>query len=201
MNYLSQTTIPYAVALNAKLIDGYAWHNAVWGSFPGKPDNNREFLFRVDKRQDWCRVLLLSMDEPSSTDILAWRIRKIASDFLEHDVYRFQLKANPTMRRSADRRRLAIYDDARLREWLDRKACDSGFEIDADSLDVGTPIDEAFVKNGRRGKHAAVDFSGVLHVTDRTLFSNAFHNGIGSAKGFGYGMLMLQPLSSNTSPD
>ena len=64
----------------------------------------------------------------------------------------------------------------------------------ADTLEVGAPVDETFDKDGRRGKHAAVDFTGVMRVTDRDLFIQTFNTGIGSAKGFGYGLLMLKPI-------
>ena len=46
----------------------------------------------------------------------------------------------------------------------------------------------------RTGTHAGVRFRGRLQVTDRERFIHAFHHGIGSAKAFGYGMLLLQPL-------
>jgi CRISPR system Cascade subunit CasE len=44
------------------------------------------------------------------------------------------------------------------------------------------------------GKHVAVDFRGVLRVQDREKFKRTFAAGIGSAKGFGFGLLMLEPV-------
>jgi CRISPR system Cascade subunit CasE len=193
MRCLSQAMIPVPVALRAGLTDGYAWHQAIWHAFPGKPDARRDFLFRADRRADACRVLLLSAEAPASGDVFAWRTRDVGDAFLGHAVYRFQLKANPTMRRSADKRRLAIFDEGRLREWLERKAQMSGFAVAPETLSVGAPLAEVFVKNGRQGKHVSVDFEGVLRVIDRDAFTETFNNGIGSAKGFGYGLLMLQP--------
>jgi CRISPR system Cascade subunit CasE len=52
-----------------------------------------------------------------------------------------------------------------------------------------------FVKQGHRGKHIGVDFQGVLRVTDRAAFHYAFETGIGPAKAFGFGLLMLQPVA------
>ncbi|MCK5806428.1 MAG: type I-E CRISPR-associated protein Cas6/Cse3/CasE, partial [Lentisphaeria bacterium] len=118
----------------------------------------------------------------------------VADSFLTHDAYRFQLRANPTMRRNADRRRLGIYGEDRLREWMKRKADQHGFEILADSLVVGAPIDETFVRDRKRGKHVAVDFGGMLEVRDRAAFIHAFEAGIGSAKAFGFGLLMLRAV-------
>jgi len=194
MSYLSQARISYAAALDAKLVDGYAWHNAIWQAFPDRPDDARDFLFRIDRREDGFRVLLLSQQMPVSTKTVIWQTKEVSPSFLEHEAYRFQLKANPTMRRSEDKRRLAIYDETKLRAWLMRKAASSGFAVEPDMLEIGAPIDETFVKDGRRGKHVAVNFTGVLRVTKREEFILCFNSGIGSAKGFGFGLLMLQPI-------
>lgn len=194
MTYLSQTTVPLAAALRARLTDGYRWHKAIWDSLPDRPDAKRDFLFRVDRLEDGFRLLLLSGIAPNADAPLGWRTKTVSDGFLDHRAYRFQLKANPTFRRSKDKRRLAICDEDKLRAWLDRKAAAGGFAVDAESLSVGAPSDETFAKDGRRGKHVAVDFQGVLAVTDPLRFAHAFHHGIGSAKGFGYGLLMLQPL-------
>jgi CRISPR system Cascade subunit CasE len=194
MSYLSQALIPYASALDAKLTDGYAWHAAIWQAFPGRPDDARDFLFRTDRRPDGFRVLLLSEHQPAPTAAFVWQTKEISPTFLAYAGYRFQLKVNPTMRRSADGKRLAIYDETKLRIWLARKAEAAGFTIDPESLEVGAPTEEMFNKDGRRGKHVAVDFAGVLNVTDRVRLTQCFNTGIGSAKGFGYGLLMLQPI-------
>ena len=194
MSYLSQAMIPAPLALNARLTDGYAWHCAIWEAFPDRPDDVRDFLFRVDPRGNAFRVLLLSGLKPAPTPVLTWQTKSVAPGFLEHETYRFQLKANPTFRRKEDRRRLAIYDEARLMAWMERKAKASGFVIKPGTLTVSAPIDETCKKDGHIVKHVAVDFTGVLRVTDRSRFTTSFNTGIGSAKGFGFGLLMLQPL-------
>lgn len=194
MRYLSQATLSPEAALQAGLTDGYAWHNAIWGAFPGRPDDARDFLFRADRLDGGFRVLLLSEHKPESAAPLVWKTKEVGAAFLQHAVYRFQLRVNPTMRRSADKRRLALTDETKLRAWLARKAEAAGFAVAPEALAVGAPIDETFIKAGRRGKHVAVDFQGDLRVTDRDRFTQAFTTGIGSAKGFGYGLLMLQPL-------
>ncbi len=194
MRYLSQATVPTTTALRSYLTDGYAWHGAIWESFPGRPDAERDFLFRVDLRARDFRVLLLSAVKPLATPSLAWQTKEVAQSFLDHTSYRFRVKTNPTMRRSADKRRLALTDETRLHEWLLRKAKDGGFEVNPAGLEIGAPLDETFVKEGRRGKHVAVDFAGVLRVIEHARFAQTFHSGIGSAKGFGFGLLMLQPI-------
>ena len=45
-----------------------------------------------------------------------------------------------------------------------------------------------------RGLHSTVDYQGVLTVTDPIRFHEAFTRGIGSAKAFGFGLLVIAPL-------
>ncbi|RMF67773.1 MAG: type I-E CRISPR-associated protein Cas6/Cse3/CasE [Calditrichaeota bacterium] len=60
---------------------------------------------------------------------------------------------------------------------------------------MGPRVKLSFTKDHRRGTHVAVDFRGHLRVTDREAFRNAFTKGIGPAKAFGFGLLMLQPVN------
>ena len=52
-----------------------------------------------------------------------------------------------------------------------------------------------FQKGTTHGVHYAVEFQGVLTVTDSALFRTTFTTGIGSAKAFGFGLLALAPLT------
>jgi CRISPR system Cascade subunit CasE len=196
MKYLTQIHVGRTEAARRKICDLYAWHKMIWHAFPKKDGQMRKFLFRVDAETDSFRVLLLSPERPSLADWGTWQTKAISLGFLAHQVYLFQLKANPTMRRSSDRRRLPIYQENRLRLWMVRKAKDAGFRIADKSLIIGAPIDEHFTRKGRRGKHVSVDFQGLLNVTNQDRFRKAFCDGIGPAKAFGFGLLMLQPISS-----
>lgn len=197
MIHLSQAFVHKQTAARHRLRDSYAWHRAIWTLFPDRPDGNRDFLFRLDDRRTEIRLLLLSRRSPVLPDWGRWNHREVSNGFLDHAAYRFQLKANPVMRRNADRRRVGIYDEPRLRDWIQRKGRDHGFDVAADDLSPAAPMEETFVREGRRGKHLAVDFSGRLRVTDRDAFRRAFQSGIGPAKAFGFGMLMLQPVRTD----
>lgn len=196
MSYLSQIWLHKQDApARTGLCDSYAWHQALWKAFPGRDGRSRDFLFRIDDCHPEFRVLLLSPEEPMPQAWGRWQAKPVADTFLEHSTYRFQLKANPTMRRSSDKRRLGIYAEDRLREWIDRKAQQNGFAIEPKSLLVGAPMSLTFVRENKRGKHLAVDFQGALRVADRDTFKKAFTQGIGPAKSFGFGLLMLQPIN------
>jgi CRISPR system Cascade subunit CasE len=195
VKYLTQIHVGRTEAAQRKIYDLYTWHKMIWQAFPKKDGQIRKFLFRVDAKTDVFRVLMLSADRPCIADWGTWRTKLISLGFLEYPVYRFQLKANPTMRRNSDRRRLPIYQENRLRLWMVSKAEDAGFRIADNSLIIGAPIDEHFTRKGKRGKHVSVDFQGILNVANQDRFRKAFCHGIGSAKAFGFGLLMLQPIS------
>jgi CRISPR system Cascade subunit CasE len=195
MTFLSQLFINKTDAARRRISDAYAWHQVIWKNFVNCDGKPRSFLFRIDDAGSRFRLLLLSETEPSSDDLGRWQVKTISPDFLDHQYYRFQIKANPTMRRASDRRRIGIYAENRLREWIEKKAEQNGFKIEPHSLTMGAPMDEIFVRNRTRGKHVSVDFQGALNVIDPQAFRIAFKKGIGSAKSFGYGMLMLQPAN------
>ena len=191
-SFLSQITMPYAEALNRKLTNSYLWHQWIWQSFPGKPDAKRDFLFRVDIIRDTVRVLLLSEHLPQNNEDYPWQSKSIADSFLMHEIYRFQIKANPTFRRSNDRRRIPLYQQDNLHDWFQRKLEAIGCSLH--SIEIGQPQIEEFTKDGKRIRLNSVDASGILEVVERDSFTKGFSQGIGSAKGFGFGLLMLQPI-------
>jgi len=202
MSYLSQIHVGKAEAAVLRLHDSYAWHRRLWLAFPGRDGETRSFLFRVDDKHDAFRILLLSPHPPAPQAWGAWQVAEVRSSFLAHERYLFQVRANPTVKRfvfdeamalKKNGRRTGIYDQEGLLGWLQRKAAHSGFEV----LECcpGPPIHGYFVKDGRRGKHIGVDFKGVLRVTDRGAFERAFRAGVGPAKAFGFGLLMLRPVA------
>jgi CRISPR system Cascade subunit CasE len=194
MDYLSQVLLSKRDAATRRLRDAYDWHRAIWQAFPNRDGEERHFLFRVDDKREYFRAFVLSLEEPCAPSWGEWESKPVSASFLQHDRYRFQLKANPTMRRKTDRRRLGLFKADLLCAWMQRKAETAGFELVDGTLVVGLPVEERFFREGKVGKHISVDFQGVLRVTDRFLFRQAFEQGIGSAKAFGFGLLMLQPI-------
>jgi CRISPR system Cascade subunit CasE len=176
------------------LWDSYAWHQAIWDIFPGREHKKRDFLFRLDSMRNNTRLLLLSPVPPILPEWGEGSTKKISSAFLGHNAYQFQLKANPVKRLRETGKRVGIYCEEELVNWIHRKGETGGFEIFQEYLNVSPPMAEYFNRNGRKGKHISVDFSGVLQVRNPQHFENAFYNGIGPAKAFGFGMLMLQPI-------
>ena len=150
-------------------------------------------------------------------------LKEIAASFLTHRFYAFDLRANPVKtlvqrgpngetllrpngkRKSGKRVPLVKPDD--LRAWFIQKGnvrcrdqetgldVPGGFRIVEDKpLEISPMVEHHFRKKGQSGYHGGVQFRGTLEVTDQKKFIETYQSGIGSAKGFGFGLLLLAPI-------
>lgn len=104
---------------------------------------------------------------------------------------------NPDGSRKKNGRRVPLTQREELVAWIERKATASGFRVHPDSLRTVPRGREYFHKDGRsHGTHTAVEFEGGLSVTDPAKFRATVAAGIGSAKAFGFGLLVLGPGSA-----
>jgi CRISPR system Cascade subunit CasE len=206
--YLTQMLVSYEDAVRLlKIRDSYDWHQRIWQAFGGRDGAERDFLIRVDQKEDAHRVLILSRTQPSKPDwcpIDCFGTKNIPPDYFSHESYRFSLLANPTKKLRVDNldgsrkkngRRVPITQREDLIQWLQRKAGAGGFVFDPETLRTIPRGREFFHKSGAHGTLAAVEFQGTLTVNDKTLFLQTVRQGIGSAKAFGFGLLALTPLS------
>lgn len=201
MNFLTRIQVDRRTAAQRHLQDSYAWHQALWKAFPDTKDRN--FLYRVESKDGGFLLYLLSEAEPAAPDWGIWETKKIGESFLNFSTYRFQLCANPTRRyvndgqgaRFEKSKRFVVADPVALNQWIVRKAEQGGFAVEEDSLQISPPLNQPFYKNGKGGNHKRVEFQGILRVTNPEQFKETFNKGIGSAKAFGFGLLVLQPIN------
>lgn len=206
--HLTQIHVLYEDAVRLlRIRDTYDWHQRVWQAFCGRDGQSRDFLIRVDRKEEAYRVLILSRSVPAKPDwcpTACFGTKPIPDDFFTHRRYRFSLLANPTRKvrsnasgeRTKNGRRLAITHREDLIAWLQRKAADSGFEFEESALRTIPRGREHFHKDTRaHGTLAAVEFQGELTVKHPDRFRTAVAAGIGSAKAFGFGLLVLAPLN------
>jgi len=218
--YLTEIQLDYEAAVKAGLRDNYAWHQKIWLCFPGREEATRDFLTRLDPADGHFRLLMLSAATPQRPPwcpTAAWRSKEVPASFLTRPAYRFSLVANPTQKlvvrdeagtRKKNGRRVPILhrEDTTdektgklqpgLLSWLARKGGAHGFNFDPDHTRTIPRSRQYFIKSGSLGLHTGVEFQGSLQVTDPDKFRHAFAQGIGSAKAFGFGMLVLAPLST-----
>lgn len=183
----------------------YELHRTICKAFEN-PENAR-ILFRADTQRpgqvdvivqsliipDWSRLnaepkYLTRIDEP----------KEIALGGLKNGmVLKFRARCRPSKRvgdkaREDKGKRRAITDKDEVFAWLHRKAEENGFDV----KDVA--FDRVYWYESKGGKAdkpiGAVQFDGVLVVTDPDKLREAVRNGIGPQKAYGFGLLSLAPL-------
>lgn len=191
-----------------KPIDPYQLHKIIWQLFPDKADEERSFLFRVEKAEQKCaqQILLQSSCPPQAVSnelSLLKKPKEIHFEIKSGGRYRFMLCANPTKRindkdgkaKNQGKVRVPIIDEAEIVAWLKRQF-EGSAEIDAVELTQKNLIhfhksnkDQAYF-----GKIQTVTFLGILTVTDSELLIEKIAKGIGPAKAFGCGLLTLAKI-------
>lgn len=192
--YLTQITVDTITASKQPRIDGYGfdgygWHQRLFHASPHP-------RFRVYEKEGCLQTLLLSEKAPTIQPWGTWTVQKIPDDFYDHNRYVFSLLANPTMKKV-----IRNPDGTRAKQgvriprtdvgvWFGEKAEKNGFKVlEASIIPRGIQMSH---KGGKSLQHTAVEIQGILQVTDREAFKKAAIEGIGSSKGFGFGLLLLK---------
>ncbi|MFC1614790.1 type I-E CRISPR-associated protein Cas6/Cse3/CasE [Gemmatimonadota bacterium] len=176
------------------LMNPYNIHRQLWNLFPGRRDESRKFLYRVE----WPRgvrpaqVLMLSEHEPNQAETgkncLLLRKKKVEPYFSKGQLLRFSLCANPVKRLSKERCRVPLLYFTQQLQWLERKLASAAEVIETRAVS-GKVLH--FRKGSIRGKIVTVIFTGILQVKEPDCLLNLMKSGIGPAKSFGCGLLSL----------
>lgn len=213
--YLSRLILnPRSRRVQREAADPYQMHRTIMRAFPNHLTEGAErVLFRLEHQPragiltllvqsltvpDWswletpdCGNYLLSM-----TGDLNPAVKAFTPVFTAGQLLVFRLRANPTVKRKfADgaHKRIGLYDESKQIGWLRRKGEHGGFEV----LSVrtsGCSLVRATVAraNGfHRAQILSVQFEGVLRVTNPLEFQDTIRQGVGSAKGLGFGLLSV----------
>lgn len=228
MNWLARLEIDAEIARAEDILDNYAWHKRLWeGCFPDDPNAKRDFLTRIDQMEGAFRLWILAKRKPVRPEWCppaGFALKEIASSFLSHRYYAFDVRVNPvktivqrgpngeTLLRPTGKRkngkRVPLVKPEELRAWLIHKGkvrcrdqktgldVPGGFRIlEEKPLEICPMLKSHFRKKGQTGYHGGVQFRGILEVTDSEGFVETYQSGIGSAKGFGFGLLLLAPIN------
>lgn len=183
----------------------YELHRTICRAFES-PEEAR-ILFRADTDRpgqvhvivqsieppDWKRLeikegYVKGMDDPKPVELAGLR---------QGMALRFRLRCRPSKRigdkASGDKgKRRNITGKDEVFAWLSRKAEDNGFDV------KDAAFDRVYWYESKDGKDAkplgAVQFDGVLVVTEPDKLRAAVRNGIGTQKAYGFGLLSLAPL-------
>lgn len=206
--FLSRVEIPWEFARNP-----YNLHRQLWRLFPGEGKETRRndeelrqgFLFRIEDNLTGrpARLLVQSRRAPASASgLMVVGTREIHPQPVAGQRLAFLLTANPVktiadtqrdakLGKKSDKCRVPLIKEEDQRAWLKRKFVSAG-EIEAANALPHAPI--YFRKGNRGGKLATVTFEGALRVSDPIQLTELLENGVGPAKGFGCGLLLVRRI-------
>ena len=195
-------------------------HRTIMSAFPDELPCGERVLYRleIDERRGHVRVLVQSQGEPDWRRLCAVpgylqrppETKTVSLALSAGQVLAFRLRANPTVKKKSHQRapdeeprpngiRLGLAREEDQRAWLDRKGQQHGFQVlqvQVRPEGLQTSGKRETVEGqvvSRRMAHLAVQFDGLLQVTDPDQLAQAVHAGIGSAKALGFGLLSLAP--------
>lgn len=215
--YLSRLILnPRSRRVQRELAQPYEMHRSVMRGFPKELQPGIErVLWRVEEHPQLGFTLLVqSSAEPD------WRPLADAAgiDYLlpvagnpavkpfelalgVGQILAFRLRANPTKRLNLGKerpgKRVGIYDKDDQATWLERKAEQNGFTVLEARIRPEGKFTDADAIHRADQTHKlellSVRFDGMLRVIDPARLTTAVETGIGSGKGFGFGLLSLAP--------
>jgi len=141
-------------------------------------------------------------DGKPNPDITQFDLEKKIRD---GQILAFRLRANPTKRlgKSAGKdkgKRIGIYKEDEQLKWLEEKfhgrGRPSGFRLVRKQISHDEKVEDKPTHENTRPalEFLSVQFDGILKVENVTLACKTIEHGIGSAKGFGFGLLSVAPV-------
>lgn len=200
----------------------YQTHNLIWSLFTDGPDRERDFLYRQELTGSVPTFYAVSERKPVNRGGM-WLIesKEYAPVLREGQRLEFVLQANPVRTKRDENGRYHRHDvvmnaKKRLQEdllpasempsqqeiiqeagfaWLASRSEKHGFSVlNGEVRADGYRQMRFYKKKGQRPiQISTIDFTGLLTVIEPEAFLHALLTGIGSAKGFGCGMMMIRP--------
>jgi CRISPR system Cascade subunit CasE len=217
--YLSRLILnPQSRQVQREMSNIYQMHRTIMSAFPDNLSKEERVLFRLEvDNQNTLRLLVQSQSSPNwdflSTPPKNYLLPYSPDDDIpnpavtEFDLSKslhpnqtlaFRLRANPTIKKDRpgekQGHRVGIYDEAGQIDWLKHKADLGGFRVlNVRTSQEGKRSDTIYRQNSAAQKLEllAVQFDGLLQVVDPIKVIETIANGIGSGKGFGFGLLSL----------
>ncbi len=216
--YLTRLTLlehPDTGAIVRRLGDAYREHQMLWQLFDPDPDAERDFLYRRDVHRGRPRYFLLSR-RPPVNPLGLWHIdppKRLEPRLQPRQRLAFSLRANPVVRRGRERHDVVMERKRRMNwkalpaserpplmtlahdagvDWLRRQGERHGFRFDPEAVRVDGYRQHHCRRGGRTIRFSTLDFTGLLTVTEPDAFVQALYQGIGPAKAFGCGLMLVR---------
>ena len=214
--YLSRLILnPRSRRAQREMADPYQLHRSLMRAFPADLQGGDErVLFRLDADarggapavllQSWLAPTWGWLDDAGARGYLLGPPETKAFDLrlAAGQVLAFRLRANPTVKHWIEGqngqklpKRVGLYRAEEQIEWLRRKGEQGGFRLLAARAGSESRVGGFIHRDDQSHKLTllAVQFDGLLQVTDAGRLHETVRQGIGSGKGLGFGLLSLAP--------
>jgi len=201
----------------------YDTHRLLWNLFADTPDRKRDFLFR-EQDAPYTFLTVSQRQPEDTAGCWSIQVKPYAPKLQAGDAIAFSLRANAVIKRNENgkQRRFDVVQDACLRmkeqnqdaelptraeiaqeagaRWLLTRQQTLGLSIEPASILVEGCKVERFVKRATRDARSSavslgiMDLQGTAEVEDPQQLLQALFQGVGPAKGFGCGLLLIRRL-------
>jgi CRISPR system Cascade subunit CasE len=201
--------------------DVYAVHQILWRLFPEDPDADRDFLFRQEIHNGWPFFYMVSLRRPQEIEgSIQVESKNYQPKLSTGQRLAFSLRVNPVVTKKTEDGKRRVRHDVVMNakrdlataksgitdispgelqyaagtKWLDTRSGGHGFSFDPSLVRVFGYQQHQIKSRNQKNKiqFSVLDFSGLLTITDCNLFYRTLTNGIGRAKAFGCGLMLVR---------
>lgn len=214
--YISRMVLSEHSVFKEIFASGYALHQAVWDLFADGPDRDRDFLYRLDAVGKLPMVYAVSERKPQDAKCI-WLIE--SKDYTPQVKagmrLGFTVRVNPVCKKEGKRHDVVMDAKYKMRtaspeqakrkaaqeiiaeacgKWIDERAEKNGFKLVQFRSD-GYQQMRLYKKNGGEPiRYSTVDITGALEVINEKFFTDMLFGGLGPAKGFGCGLMLVRKI-------
>jgi CRISPR system Cascade subunit CasE len=188
----------------------------LWKLFDSDPNAKRDFIYRHEPQRNTPAYYIVSKRQPVDNDHL-WKIetKDYAPVLTTGQRFAFLLRVNPVITRNGRRHDVVMHEkheinykkmDRKTRpssqemvekagiKWIQSRAEFSGFSLDdtAIRIDGYQPHTSGRKRGSKEIRYSTMDFRGILTITDPEAFKKTIMQGIGKAKAFGCGLMLIR---------
>lgn len=200
----------------------YTIHQVLWNLFPTNPKAERDFIFREETGNGWPFFYMVSIRKPETmVGLIDVETKPYRPKLNGGEKLSFSLRVNPVVTKKTDAGRRVRHDvvmnakktypkpfaaNTKISageleyatgiEWLGKRSDDLGFSFDPNEIRVFRYQQHRIInpKKQKEIRFSSLDFSGLLTVTDTDRFCHTLFEGIGRAKAFGCGLMLVKKV-------
>lgn len=201
-------------------INGYKAHQLAWNFFADHPDRQRDFIYRHESAGRWPIFYTVSHRMPvNNTGFWEVQTKEYRPQLKSGQKLEFSIRVNPIRTRHNEKGKQKRHDvvmEEKLRlknegkdfnlpeiaheqgfQWMEKRSESYGFSLSSENIRIDGYRQQKYFRG--KGNHpitfSTLDFNGILTVIRPEVFiRESLFNGIGPAKAFGCGLMLVKRL-------